>query len=186
MVRSFPALYDSRLEVLLSLGQPTAAQAILTPADGSLIPFALAVESRLNAGQPSPLSNSRETTLSALGIREGSRIAVPNYGSQWQTSYPVPSLVIDAVGPTVESVEAQTAAEVERIRATVEAIQSERGVPLAERVGITPLSETQSLREVASTRRTDARAYLAIGLVGLITTAGAWSYLRRRAQQQPV
>jgi len=186
MVRSFPALYDSRLEVRLSLGQPNAAQAALAPADGSLVPFALAVESHLNAGLPKPAANSRDTTLSGLGVREGSRIAVPNYGSQWQTSYPVPSLVIDAVGPTVESVEARTAAEVERIRAAVEALQSERGVPAAERVGITPLPEAQILRKVVSTRRADARAYLAILLVGLITTVGAWSFLRRRAQQQPI
>lgn len=69
---------------------------------GELIMFAAAVD-RIYDGRPSgPRLASPDATLWGMGVRDGSRVTLPDQGGQWVSTYDRPYLRVEVVSPSPE------------------------------------------------------------------------------------
>lgn len=148
-----------------------------------LTPMAGVIVTDYNAGKREPLLGSADTTLYGEGLRSGSRVRLPNDGSQWQPIYSKPNIEVQIVAPTAEEVISQSKRISVEITRLLKARQDELGVP--QRVRMTALvSPTDPV--IAYVWGSRPRTALGIGLVGVTTTTvvvlrfDRWRERRRR------
>lgn len=113
-----PGVYFTRYEfVLLPPQTETYPNRFEDPHYG-MTEMAGLVVTDFNAGKREPLIGSADTTLYGEGLHNGSRVRLPNNGSQWQPLYTKPNIEVQVVGPSA----ADVAAEASRIGEQLNAI----------------------------------------------------------------
>lgn len=167
---SSPA-YFSKMEIRFVEASATAGERIFGSGSQAIVPFVAAVERVVNGGRVVPPFNSRDSTIHGVGVRRGTKVAMPNYGSQWVSSYPVPALVVEVVDDSPAGVVAGHEQAVAEIRRTVEDLQDQQGVPPQVRIEVVEAASAPSVSSVAPPRRELLRALIATVLVGAGVTA---------------
>ncbi|MDN5795492.1 MAG: hypothetical protein L0H79_07035 [Intrasporangium sp.] len=120
-----------------------------------------------NAGRREPLLASADTTLYGEGLRRGSRVRVPNYGSQWQPLLTTPDIDVQVVGPTQDEVRS----EAQRIKARLAGILEQRqdDLGIAQTMQMTSLASPAS-PVVAYVGGSRGRVAVGVGAVGATLT----------------
>lgn len=178
-----PGVYFTQYEVvLLPPVNETTPNKIFDPGYG-MTPMAGLLVSAYNNGVPQPLLGSAQTTLYGEGLARGSRVSLPNAGSQWQPLHTRPSIDVQVVGPTEDAV----SAEAKRIHKDLERLlkrsQDDVGIGATMRLSLLASPSDPAVVYVAGSR---ARALFGVGVVGATTTviAACWfdpRWARRRA-----
>ncbi len=193
LVVEAPPAYYSRMEIRFVEAGPGAREGILTSGSERIVPFVAAVERVVNDGQPVISFNSRDSAIRGIGVRQGTRVAMPNYGTQWTSSYPVPTLVLEVVDESPAGVVAAHTKALTEIRGTVQALQDQQRVPAEARVSVVEAASKPSVAFVGAPRGEKLRAMVAAIFVGAGFTAVVafeWDRralrrsLRRKAQGQ--
>lgn len=182
LVIDSPPAYYSRMEVRFVEAGIAPGAAYLEKSSPGAVPFAAAVERVVNNGEPVLPLNSRSATLHGMGVRQGRRVAIPNYGTQWFSSYPVPALVIEVVDESPAKVVDGYRQALAEVKAAAQALQDEREVPSGARISVVPAAAEPSVVSVGSTRSGEARSLVAVSLVGIGLTAAAAVGWDRHAQ----
>ena len=162
--------YSTRTEVRFVEPGVDLRSAFTTRANEAIVPFVLAVERVVNGGDVLRL-NSQDAALVGLKVGDGTRVALPNYGSQWIESFPIPSLIVETVGSTPEAaIEARSSAlaEVERVAT---ALQQSQGIGPGNRITAVADAAPPEVDYAGASRSGQARALVAVALVGT-----AWSF----------
>ena len=136
----------------------------------TLVEFVAAIEVEVNDGkQPDRLPEA--APLFGAGFSEGSQVVMPNTGGQWQYSFPDPVLLVRVTGPTPEGVRATLGTLLDRIDTLTADRQS--GMDTRDVIGTERVPDDATVDYVGGSRRTLARALLALGLVGFGVAAVA-------------
>jgi hypothetical protein len=144
----------------------------------TLVEFVGAIEQEINEGtQPDRLSP--DASLFGAGVTEGHQVVIPNTGGQWQYSFPDPVLSVRVVGHSPEQVGESINALLDRIDVLAADRQSAVDPPDVISTERVPAEATVSY--VGGSRRTQARALLVLGLVGLGVAAAAAVLIDRLA-----
>lgn len=136
----------------------------------TLVEFVAAIEVEVNEGKP-PDRLSEAAPLFGAGYSEGTQVVMPNTGGQWQYSFPDPVLSVRVASPTPEQARATLTSLLDRIDTLAADRQSSmntRDLISTERV-----PDDTTVNYVGGSRRTQARALLALGLVGIGSAAVA-------------
>jgi hypothetical protein len=90
--------YYTQCSVILLPPSSTRFPNVIEDPHVNMIPLAGLVVTDYNQGRRDTLMGSAETTLYGEGLREGSRVRLPNNGSQWQAIYDRPNIDVQVVG----------------------------------------------------------------------------------------
>lgn len=148
----------------------------------TLLEFVGAIEQEINEGKL-PDRLSPDAPLFGAGVSEGYQVVIPNTGGQWEYSFPDPVLSVRVAGQDPVRVRETLNTLLDRIDVLTADRQSTldpRDVISTERV---PAEATVS--HVGGSRRTQARALLVLGLVGLGVAATAATLIDRLAGRGP-
>lgn len=130
-VYTAPGVYHSSTDIYISpprgvkqtqMGSFTAATIAMTGL----------VERRVNDGS-GPQAVSPEVTLVDMGIFNGTMVSLPNSGGQWTYSFAEPRLRVSAAARTAAEAEVLREKAARRVERELRAIQSEDGIPQAQR-----------------------------------------------------
>lgn len=130
----------------------------------TLVEFAAAVELEVNNGEP-PDRLSPSAPLVGAGVSEGHQVVMPNTGGQWQFSFPEPVLSVRVTGTSPESVRETLSSLVEQIDTVTQNRQV--GVNGQDVISTERVPAEATVSHVGPSRRTQTRALLILGLVGL-------------------
>lgn len=171
-----PGVYFTSYDVvLLPPSSKLSPNTIEDPRYG-ITPMAGLIVADYNAGHRQTLLGSPDTTLYGEGIRSGSRVRMPNRGSQWQPLYTTPNIDVQVVGAT----SGEVAVEAKRIGAQltrlVEERQDELGVKQSMRMTTLVSAPDPVIAYVGGSR---ARVALGIGIVGITSSTVAVVALER-------
>jgi len=156
----------------------------------TLVEFVAAIEQEINEGtQPDRLSP--DASLFGAGVSEGYQVAIPNTGGQWQYSFPDPVLSVRVVGQSPEQVGERIHALLDRI--DVLTANRQNTLDPQDVISTARVPAEVTVSHVGGSRRTQARAVLVLGLVGLGVAAAAAVLVdrvaagasRRRRQDRP-
>lgn len=183
---STPPVYSERFQVVL-LAPPVVGDNPYSVQISSLITFAGAVERSINGTSDGLRASSEQVTLVGTGIKDGTRVAIPNFGGQWANNFSEPAITVEVVGTSAESTRLASREELARVHATIDRLQDEQGVPSDMRI-LTQLSPAEP--EVLARSGSDVRAAIAVLAVGAISTLllmsrGAENAQRPRPKRKP-
>ncbi len=144
----------------------------------SLVDFAAVVEREYHDGRPADRL-AEAASLFGAGVSDGEQVLLVNSGSQWENSFAKPAISIKVVGPTAREVRGRLDRIIRRIGALAAARQAESGVDSTNAIGTERVPEQTVVQYVGSTRGTQARALLALTVVGLGASSAAAVLLDR-------
>jgi len=156
--------YVSETKVVFVIPGSTAVGVFDDRKRDTLVEFVAAVELEVNRGEP-PDRLAESAPLVGAGVRQGSQVVMPNTGGQWQYSFPDPVLSVRVAGSSPQEVRASLQRLLDRID-TVTADQ-QRGMDVRDVISTERVPVEATVDYVGGSRRTQARALLAFGLVGL-------------------
>lgn len=136
----------------------------------TLVEFVGAVELEVNEGEPADRL-PESAPLFGAGVSQGYQVVIPNTGGQWQFSFPDPVLSVRVTGPSPERVRATLNTLLDRIDTVTENRQDAVSRSVAISTDRVPSDAT--VNYVGPSRQTQARALLALGLVGTGLAAAA-------------
>lgn len=176
-----PTYFTQYSVVLLPPSSRTFPNTIEDPHYG-LTPLAGLVVADYNAGAREPLMGSAETTLYGEGLRRGSRVRLPNDGSQWQPMYDKPNIDVQVVDPNPEVVRVRaTEISTDLIR-ILKQRQDAAGVRSTMRVTALVSSQDPIVVPVGGSR---SRAALAVTVSGATITSILVVLLDRYLMRRP-
>lgn len=183
-------LYSTRGSVLMIEPEVSSGSALLMGQTEILSPFAAAVERIVNDGHAPFRMNSQAATLAGIGVREGASVTMPNYGSQWTASFPIPELTIEVVAEDRDRTADRYRELVRRVQAAAESLQDDRGIAKNQRINAVPRTLDPPISNVGSTPLGRARALagamlLALGLTLWAAIGWDWVARRRTVRQDP-
>lgn len=139
-----------------------------------LVPMASIIVTEMNHGHPPAVMGSSATTLFGEGLRSGSRVRLPNRGSQWLPLYPQPIIDVQVVGTDLQQVQHRSAELIEQARTILRERQAGYGIAPRDQITLQP-SPADPITYFATGRR--SRAAAATGLAGLALTIWlTWMY----------
>lgn len=147
-----------------------------------VIAFAQAVESVVNEGRRTVRFASPDAPLYGMGVREGSSVALPDSGGQWQTSYSRPVLSVEVVAESPERLMRIYADVVDQVEAAVASLQAGQQVG-SDAMIVASIDKSPQVASAGPTRASKARAVVAASLVGVaatFTAAMLWERWRSR------
>jgi hypothetical protein len=180
-------VFYSRMEIRFVEVGSSASERFFNSGSQAIVPFVAAVERVVNEGKVAPPFNSRDSTIPGVGVRRGTKVAMPNYGTQWVSSYPVPTLVVEVVDDSPARVVAGHEKALAEIRGTVEELQDQEEVPAEVRVVVVEPASAPSVSSVGAPRRELLRALVAAVVVGAGITASVaveWDRLAGRRDRR--
>jgi hypothetical protein len=133
---------------------------------GSLVDFAAVIEREFHDGRQSDRL-AENASLYGAGVTQGYRVLLVNSGSQWETSFAKPALAISVVGPSARWVVSTLHAVTTRIVTLAAAQQSNAGADAEHTITTETVPAVAPVRYLASSRGTQARAMIALTVVGL-------------------
>lgn len=125
------------------------------------------VVTEYNGGVRTPLLGSGNTTLYGEGIHEGSRVRVPNEGSQWEPIFSKPNIDVQVVGADPVKVEAQATKISAGVQDTLNQLQNAAHVQPSMRVTALVSSQDPIVVQVRGSRM---RAVLGVIVLGASLT----------------
>lgn len=154
----------------------------------SMAPMAGVMVTEVNGDRRVPVLASPDTTLYGEGLREGTRVRVPNTGSQWLPMYSQPRIDVQVVSRDPAQVERRAQEATARLRAALDRRQDELGVTPRVRMSTISSPRDPIIAHVTGNR---SRAALGTALLGATLTTGAVYLLervrlRRRGQGRPL
>lgn len=160
--------------------------------DLSIIGFAGAVATSINAGKPVQTFSSADAPYYGAGVREGVMVSLRNSGNQWISSFPSATIDIQIVGRTREWVEDRQQTLLHDVMAVAQAQQNAVLTPPSDRISATVEPLSTEIHEVAP-GRTDlilaigamSVAALIVGCSGALLTDRSVRWIRRRARSGP-
>lgn len=160
--------------------------------DLSIIGFAGAVATSINAGKPVQTFSSADAPFYGAGVREGVMVSLRNSGNQWISSFPSATIDIQIVGRTREWVEDRQQTLLHDVMAVAQAQQNAVLTPPSDRISATIEPLSTEIHEVAP-GRTDlilavgamSVAALIVGCSGALLTDRSVRRMRRRARSGP-
>lgn len=180
---SSTSIYYSRMEVRFVEGALDSAEAYLERPNEAIVPFVAAVERSVNDGEGVIPLNSHLAEFHGIGVRRGTRVTMPNYGTQWTASYPIPALVIEVVDDRPSAVVEAHREALAEIESAARRLQDEQGIPLESRISIVPAAAEPSVADVGATRAGKARALIVVMMLGMGLTMIAAVTWDRRARR---
>lgn len=116
-------VYRAQVQVyLLAPQNPSEPNQIAYTTEGLIATAGLVAYLVDPRGSEAPTST--QTSLLALGVRQGFAVRLPNAGGQWESMFNDPALAVEVVGPDVEQVWEQTTELLAQISNTVTSIQA--------------------------------------------------------------
>jgi hypothetical protein len=152
----------------------------------SMAPMAGLMVTDVNGDRRLPLLASPDTTLYGEGLREGTRVRVPNTGSQWLPMYSQPRIDIQVVSRDPAVVEHRAEAATAKLKAVLDRRQDELDVTPRVRMSTIIAPRDPIIAHVTGSR---SRAALGTALLGATFTTFSvyllerWR-LRRRGHAQ--
>lgn len=178
-----PGVYFTKYEVVLLPPATERWPNKIEDPHYSLTEMAGLVVTDYNDGQREPLSASADTLLYGEGIARGSRVRLPNHGSQWRPLYPTPNIDVQVVGPGAEEVGADARSISRRLGQILQQRQDELGVVPSMRITSLVSPTDPVIAYIGGSR---SRAAVGAGAVGLPLTTilvvqfDRWRSRRRR------
>jgi hypothetical protein len=121
-----PGSYSSEVKVVFLAPKSTVNPNALAISSDSIVTTAGAVARIVDPDVEPAVSES--VTLAGEGIRHGYSVRLPNSGGQWATNFDKPQLDVQAVGSSAAEVNATMARVLDRIRRTLDRLQTEQHV----------------------------------------------------------
>jgi hypothetical protein len=137
--------------------------------DLSIISFAGAVATSINAGKPVQTFSSADAPYYGAGVREGIMVSLRNTGSQWISSFPSATIDIQIVGRTRAWVEERQTYLLGELKAIARAQQSATLTPQSDRIAVTIEPLSTEIHQVVPGRSDLIMAGGAMSLAALIT-----------------
>lgn len=131
----------------------------------TLVDFAAVVEREFHRGQPADRL-AENASLFGAGIQQGYQVLVPNSGGQWQYSFSEPALSVKVVGPSSEWVSTTLDRLLARIDSLSADLQRQGSIGADNLIQSERVPAEPAVSYVGSSRSTQARALLALALVG--------------------
>ncbi|WP_404435867.1 hypothetical protein LG322_12095 [Microbacterium aerolatum] len=156
--------------------------------DLSIISFAGAVATSINAGKPVQTFSSSDAPYYGAGVREGIMVSLRNTGSQWISSFPSATIDIQIVGRTREWVAERQQYLLDEIMAVTDAQQSATLTPVSDRITATIEPLSTEIHQVSPSRTDLIMATGAMALAALIAGCSAAAVTDRivRRERHPV
>ncbi|MCP2031556.1 hypothetical protein L1277_001647 [Okibacterium sp. HSC-33S16] len=124
-------IYWTQVSVVFLRPVDAGTTNVLAGDEDSLIHFAAIVEREYNGNHPQTPTALPEATLFGEGIREGSKVSLPNAGGQWRTNFNQPALSVQVVDQTPAAVKSTLNRVLSRIEGIVADHQKEAAVAQA-------------------------------------------------------
>ena len=187
---SRPGVYSTRVSVVLVAPHDVSNQrSTLISSSDTLIAMAGLLERTVNASQTKDPAPTQDVSLTGMGIREGTRITLPNSGGQWNYNFRSPSLTVQAVDTTPAAVIQRRDAAVEQIVQQLTDLQDADAVPQRRRISTSLVPEAAPVSYVHGKPLASGAVTAALGL-GLTLTFPALTDLMlarlRRRRRGPV
>lgn len=181
LARATGPVYSAQTDVVFSApgrgGLTASADGVM---DG-LVGLASAVQRDVGGRIPPPTLTTDNATLFGSGVSKGYTITLPNIGGQWQISYNDPKLTVSVVGPDPGWVRVTSDRLVAEIQHNALKRQIDAGVPDYSRIVTGRVPKQTSVSSVSSSTSTDARAMIAVVMIGL-SVSGTLAVLLDRRQ----
>jgi hypothetical protein len=142
----------------------------------SMAPMAGVMVTDVNGDHRVPVLASPDTTLYGEGLREGTRVRVPNTGSQWLPLYSQPRIDVQVVSRDPALVERRAQDATARLRAVLDRRQDELAVGPRVRMSTITSPRDPIIAHVTGNR---SRAALGTALLGATLTTLAVCLLER-------
>lgn len=149
----------------------------------TLVDFAAVVEREYHDGKPTERL-AENASLFGSGVAQGSQVLLPNSGTQWASSFARPALSVKVVGPSVGWVNARLQGILTRIDTIATERQTAAGVAQENLITTERTPIAARIDHVDSTLGTQARALVALTIVGLGLSASAAVALDRALARQ--
>ncbi|CAH0122843.1 MULTISPECIES: hypothetical protein [unclassified Microbacterium] len=155
--------------------------------DLSIISFAGAVATSINAGKPVQTFSSSDAPYYGAGVREGIMVSLRNTGSQFISSFPSATIDIQIVGRTREWVSERQQQLLDDIMAVTDAQQTATLTPESDRITATIEPLSTEIHQVSPGRSDVIMAVSAMTLAALVTAFSAAVVLDRiiRRERHP-
>ena len=140
------------------------------------------VVSDYNNGERGTLIGSADTTLFGEGLRSGSRVRLPNFGSQWQPIYDKPNIDVQILGASQADVNKQAQEINDRVLSLLKKRQDGLGIVSTMRIGALVSPQGPVVTQVGGSR---ARGLLGIALVSVIVSMFAAVQFDRWRRRRP-
>ncbi len=184
-----PPVFFTQYSVVLLPPRSTTFPNNLEDPHYGMTPMAGVIVSDYNAGHRLTLLGSPDTTLYGEGVRDGSRVRLPNDGSQWQPIYDLPNIDVQVVGPSPEEVTAKARQIGDELEALLKRRQDQLGIRDTMRMTALISSPDPIIAQVGGAR---SRTALGVVLAGAtLTTIGVvrfdrwWARRRTRRRTDP-
>jgi hypothetical protein len=149
----------------------------------SLVAFATLIQTQMNDSHTIARLASANATLFGAGIRQGYQVAVPNYGGQWQESFPNPDIDVQVVGPTAAWVQSTQNRLLDRIQKLTVSSQQKLGVPKDQWI-VASLAAPNPVQFVGASKGMRERGLLALLAVGFCLSACGATLLDRALRRR--
>jgi hypothetical protein len=149
----------------------------------NIVFFAAAVEREYNVAPAQSRVASTNATLYGTGVRDGSRVTLPDRGGQWGSNFNTPYLRVEVVSSSTEEAEARFDGIVTRLRSIAQLRQEAAGVPPMSTVRL-ELSPPAPVVQYVSGRY--SRALIAGVLLGVLGAAAIVAMGNHRARTSGV
>ena len=154
-----------------------------------MVPMASVIVTELNGSDRPLLMGSSDTTLYGEGVRRGSRVRLPNYGSQWSPLYTAPIIDIQVVDSTEDVVAVKAAELAQEVRDTLDRRQNEIGVVPTMQMSVIKSPEDPLIQYVTGRRSRSLLGWALAGAGGTVAAAywfdramRAWTDRRRKTR----
>lgn len=172
-----PGLYYGQIRVLFLAPPSERTPNNLVAPSNSLITTAGVVAKMVGASFDAPPVVSDTVTLPGEGVRYGWSVHLPNTGGQWAANFAEPAVVVQAVAPTVEGVDALIAYVLARVRAALTELEDQALVDSVNRIVLVLNPDAPVVLYVHGSAK---RAAATVLVLGLAATWAVYSLLRRR------
>lgn len=147
-----------------------------------LTPMAGVIVTQYNDGKRGLLLGSADTTLYGEGLRSGSRVRLPNHGSQWQPLYTTPNIGVQVVGPTQAKVNSRAKRINLELARLVKQRQDELGIQDSVRVSTLVSPRDPVIQHIGGS---NSRVAVGLGTAGAtITTIATVQFDRWRQRRR--
>lgn len=167
------AVYATHTTVTFTLPSYASLSAYSGTTNDSVITFAGAVVSQINAGHSPRIYSEADAPVYGAGIRQGELVALHDAGNQWNSYFPSASIDVQVVGPSVEWVHARQQAALSRIKQVSQAQQAAQDTKVNERMTATVDPLSTEIYRIGPSRSEGLVALAAMGLAATICAGGA-------------
>lgn len=164
-------VYWTQVSVVFLRPVDAGSTNVLAGEEDSLVHFAAIVEREYNGNHPQAPTALPDATLFGEGVREGTKVSLPNAGGQWRTNFNEPALSVQVVGHSQEAVAAELDSVLGRVEKIVLSQQETAGVFEANYVSTSTSPSVPVISQIEPRATRAAAATVALGALLAIVLA---------------